>query len=113
MKSVLSLWIACAILLMGTAHCAVPDVDFIEDQLFSNTDYYNILEAFWEGMGWPTLYENADGCREAISALFDDFYKLNYNHTTSTTQIEQLFNVTAIISTSYASTVYACYNLEK
>jgi len=64
-------------------------------------------------MNWPTLYENADGCRIAASELFDDFYRLNYNHTTSDSQIGKFFNITAIVSTSYATTLYACYNMER
>ena len=77
MKSVKSLFTIGVLLLLGTVNCQVPEVDWIEDQLFSETLYYDIFEAFWEGMGWPTLYENADNCRIAVSALFDDFYYLN------------------------------------
>ena len=59
----------------------VPKENFIEDILFTETLYYEILEAFFEGMGWPALYENADSCRLAISDFFDDFHKLKNNQT--------------------------------
>jgi hypothetical protein len=83
MKSFISLFVTSAFLLLSPVKCEVPSIDFIEDQLFSSTIYYLMLEAFWEGMGWPTLYDNADTCREGVSDLFDDFYRLNVNHTTS------------------------------
>ena len=59
----------------------MPKENFIEDLLFSETLYYDILEAFFDGMGWPSLYENADSCRVAIGDYLDDFYKLKNNVT--------------------------------
>ena len=52
-------------------------------------------------MGWSTLYDNSDGCRLAFTALFDDFYKLNWFHANATDadleQTAKIFNVTAIV----------------
>lgn len=65
-------------------------------------------------MGWSTLYDNSDGCRLAFTALFDDFYKLNWFHANATDadleQTAKIFNVTAIVSSSYKDTIYECYN---
>jgi hypothetical protein len=64
-------------------------------------------------MGWPALYENGDGCRLAIGEFFDDFHKLKLNVTSTEYQMDIIFNVTAIISGSYAKTIYECYNMER
>ena len=64
-------------------------------------------------MGWPALYENGDTCRIAIGEFFDDFHKLKNNVTASEENMDIIFNVTGIISGSYAKTLYECYNLEE
>lgn len=70
-----------------------------------------MVEAYWDGMGWPALYENADSCREAIGEFLDDFHKLKNNQTATDARMDVVFNVTGIISGSYAKTMYECYNL--
>ena len=42
----------------------IEHANIVEETWFSNTDYYDILEAFFDGMSWPTTYPNADACRE-------------------------------------------------
>lgn len=65
-------------------------------------------------MGWRTLYPNSDNCRVSLSFFLNDFYFLDQNHTASgDNQIEQLFNVTGIISYSMASTLSNCYKFEQ
>ena len=61
----------------------VPGENYIEDILFTETLYFDILEAFWEGMGWPALYENGDTCRIAIGEFLDDFHRLKNNATST------------------------------
>jgi hypothetical protein len=57
--------------------------------------------------------DHADGCREAINDFFDDFYRLKVNVTSADSQMDMIFNVSAIVSSSYALTIYECYNLER
>lgn len=88
--------------------------NIVEDNYFDSTQYYDILDAFWDGMGWKSLYPNADGCRVAVSSFFNDFYFLDQNHTaTADNQVEQLFNITGIVSTSMADTINECYKFEQ
>ena len=72
-----------------------------------------MADAFFIGMGWPGLYKNADGCKDAVSDLLDDFFFLRKNHTGALTQIERVFNVTAMVSNSYRNTMYECFNLHQ
>jgi hypothetical protein len=85
MKIGLAFTFATVLMMTAPTVAQVADEDFIEDKLFSSTQYYLILEAFFEGMGWPALYDNADGCRNAVSGFFDDFYRLKVNATSSDT----------------------------
>ena len=55
--------------------------NIVEDNWFENSQYYDIMEAFWDGMGWKDDYPNADSCRVAVSSFFNDFYFLDQNHT--------------------------------
>jgi len=89
-------------------------LNIIEETWFSNTDYYDVLEAFWDGMSWPTTYPNADSCREQLSALLTDFYFLDQNHTSNAGEMElDFFNVTGIIATSFAETLNECYQFQQ
>lgn len=52
---------------------------------FTNTDYYKMLKGFFEGMQFSKHHNDAENCLSKISALLDDFYFLNKNHTTAST----------------------------
>jgi hypothetical protein len=84
-------------------------VNIVTQDFFSNTVYYDLVKGFFDGAQMPSKYDNADSCRIAFSAMMDDFYFMNINHTTSLNWEERFFNVTGVLSLNYAETMYQCF----
>ncbi len=88
-----------------------PHVDLVTEKFFSDSIYFELLEAFFEGMNWPTKYENSENCRLSFSALLDDFFFMAKNRTAATDQEERFFNVTGVFANNFAETFYQCFVL--
>ena len=62
---------------------AFPDKSIVKDEYFTNTQYYLMLKGFFEGMQFSKHHNDAENCLSKVSALLDDFYFLNKNHTSA------------------------------
>jgi hypothetical protein len=103
-----------AVLFFGFTSAAIESVNILEDTPFTESDYFKIVEALWGGLQWESRYkEFAEDCRIAAGELLDDFYYLKVNATSTELKTDVVFNTTAILSGSYAKTMYTCYNLER
>ena len=89
----------------------VPDIDWIDgDDPFSDTVYADMLDGFWSGMQFSSRYDNAQNCSGAIKAYFDDFHALQIVHETTEDDWEPiLYEITRIISGSFADLFYNCF----
>mmetsp|Transcript_16610 Transcript_16610/g.28296 ORF Transcript_16610/g.28296 Transcript_16610/m.28296 type:complete len:99 (-) Transcript_16610:1177-1473(-) len=58
--------------------------DIVSEDYFANTMYFQAVEAFFDGMDWPTKYDNSEACFLTFSAFLNDFHFMYNNHTTAT-----------------------------
>ena len=90
---------------------AYPHENWVTETTFSETEYYDLFEAFWTGMQFESKYDNGEQCRLSMSSYFDSFYTFHATHIgdTSGDQEARFFTLTQIVAGPFADSLYHCF----